>query len=172
MKIKEALEQEHSKAQTKRITDFVADDKNRFKELIDLFLGDEYRITQRAAWPLSNCGILHPELINPYQKALLKKLTDKGNHDAIKRNILRIWMHHMPPEELWGELFDTCYGFARSKDEPGAIRAFSIYVLGNITLKYPELVAEVRMLIEDLKPLGTPAIVSSGKKVLKQLEKV
>lgn len=171
MNIKEALLQEHSKTQTQKITDYIGNDPKRFKELIELFLGDHNRITQRAAWALSYCAEKFPHLIDPYQTRLLEKLVKPNQHDAIKRNILRNWVHYMPPEDLWGELFDICYAFARSKDEAGAIRAFSIYILGNIAMKYPELASEVEVLIEDLKPIGTPAILSSGKKVLKKLQK-
>lgn len=171
MDIKAALIQEHSKTQTKRITDFIGNDPAHFKTLIVLFLGDDYRITQRAAWALSNCCLDYPELAIPYQQQLLDKLKAPNQHDAVKRNILRIWIPQMPPEDLWGELFDICYRFARSKDEPGGIRAFALYVLGNIAGQYKDLAPEVRLLIEDLKPIATPAILSSGKKVLKQLNK-
>jgi hypothetical protein len=169
--IKTALEQEHSKAQNKRITDFVGNDPIRFAELMNLFLGDSYIITQRAAWAVSNCGLDHPLLLTPYHRQLLTKLKTPNQHDAITRNILRIWVKHMPPEDLWGELFDICYRLVRSKDEPGAIKAFSLYTLGNIAAAYPELAIEVRSLINDLTPIGTPAIIASGKKVLKQLNK-
>ncbi len=171
MDIREALLQEHSKSQTQRITDYIGDDPERFKILVELFLGDHNRITQRAAWALSNSGLDHPGLTAPYQEQLLQKLQIPDQHDAIKRNILRIWVHQMPPEDLWGELFDVCYAFARSKDEAGAIKAFSIYIMGNIAWHYPELAEEVRTLIEDLKPIATPAVLGSGKKVLKKLQK-
>jgi hypothetical protein len=171
MDIQAALIQEHSKAQTKRITDYIGDDPERFDALMKLFLGDTYRITQRAAWAVSNCAMAYPQLIEPFHTILLSKLKEAHQHDAVKRNILRIWVNHMPPEALWGELFDTCYTFARSKDEPGAIKAFSLYVLGNIAAVYKELGEEVKSLIEDLNPIGTPAILASSRKVLKQLNK-
>jgi hypothetical protein len=172
MDIKEALEHEHSKAQTDRITKFIGNDKTRFKVLVSLFLGDDYRTTQRAAWPLAYCSLEHPELLEPYQTKLLQKLKEPNQHDAVKRNILRVWAYQMPPIDLWGELFDVCYTFTRSKDEPGAIRAFSMHVMSNITLQFPELATELRSLVEDLMPIGTPAIISRGKKVLKLLDKL
>ncbi len=172
MNIKEELTREHSKALTMRIVKYIGDDKDRFKELITLFLGDNYRLTQRAAWPLAYCCLEQPQLAKQYQKKLLQKLQEPNQHDAVKRNILRIWTEQMPPQELWGELFDICYTFARSKDEPGAIKAFSLHVMSHITKQFPELASELRMLVEDLMPMGTPAIVSRGKKVLKLLDKL
>jgi hypothetical protein len=172
MNIKQALEQQHNKIQNKRITDYIGNDKTRFVELVELFLGNNKIVAQRAAWAISDCGLHFPELIIPYQSPFLNKLMEENTHDAIKRNILRTWVHQMPPEDIWGALFDRCYHLARSKDQPRAIKAFSLYIMGNIACHYAELAHEVRILIEDLKPLGTPGIQASSKKVLKQLQKV
>lgn len=63
--IHQLLQKEHSKKQTDRIVKYIGDDKTRFATLIELFFDGEYRITQRAAWPLSYCVREHPELIQP-----------------------------------------------------------------------------------------------------------
>jgi len=54
---------EHTKANCQKIIDWVGDDISKFKQLFHLFLNDEYRVTQRAAWPLSYCAIAHPEFM-------------------------------------------------------------------------------------------------------------
>ena len=51
--IKEALKREHSKRTTDLIVNYVANNKNRFKELMDLLLGEDLLMVQRASWPLS-----------------------------------------------------------------------------------------------------------------------
>jgi hypothetical protein len=48
MDIREALTAEHSKLQTMAIVSYIDSDPARFRELMDIFLGDEYRLTQRA----------------------------------------------------------------------------------------------------------------------------
>jgi hypothetical protein len=52
MDLLKLLRAEHSKKQTDRIVDYIGADKDRFALLMKLFLQGEYRITQRAAWPL------------------------------------------------------------------------------------------------------------------------
>jgi len=66
MNIRAELLSEHSKRQTAKIVDYVAGDPVRFKELIANFLGDTYRVSQRAAWAVSNCIEQHPDLVKPY----------------------------------------------------------------------------------------------------------
>ena len=50
MDIREALLAEHSKGQTTKIVRYIDGDPVRFAELMKLFLGDTYRLSQRAAW--------------------------------------------------------------------------------------------------------------------------
>jgi hypothetical protein len=55
LNIHQLLQEEHSKKQTDRIVRYIGNDKTRFAGLIELFFTGEYRITQRAARPLSYC---------------------------------------------------------------------------------------------------------------------
>ena len=52
MNLREALLKEHSKKQMLKIVKYIGNDQQRFDELMKLFLESEYRITQRAAWPV------------------------------------------------------------------------------------------------------------------------
>ena len=82
MDIKAALAKEHSKKQCDKIVQYIGSNKERFAELMDLFFNSEYRIVQRAAWPMSYCVRNHPQLIAPYFKPLINNLQKKGIHDA------------------------------------------------------------------------------------------
>ena len=53
MNIREEILREHSKAQSLRKAHYIGEDKQRFEELMYLFLNDEYRVCQRAAWVVS-----------------------------------------------------------------------------------------------------------------------
>ena len=65
MDIREALLEEHSKSQRNKIVKYIGTDKKKFAELMRVFFGNENRMTQRAAWPLSYSVAEHPELITP-----------------------------------------------------------------------------------------------------------
>lgn len=171
MDLQSEILREHSKPQTLRIVAYVGESKEHMKELMDLFSGNDYRITQRAAWPLSYIGMAHPELVKPYHGKLLQMLKQKEAHDAVKRNILRLWVDSMPPEKYWGEVFDSCYQLSRSKDEAIAVRVFAMHVMGNIAIVYTELIPEVTGLVEELMLLGKAAFIARGKKILKLLTK-
>jgi hypothetical protein len=167
MKIREALEAEHSKAQTSHITAYIGDDRERFKQLMKCMLEGDQVLSQRAAWAMSECGIQYPALVKPYMKQLIGKLKEPGIHDAVKRNIVRVWAETKIPDDLSGEVYDICYAYLRAPDEPLGVKAFSITVLQNICLQYPELWDELKITLEEMLQFGAPSTTSRIRKALK-----
>src|SRR5687768_16824430 len=118
MDLKKEILKEHTKKQTTKIVDYVGDNHVRFKELIQVFLAGPYRVTQRAAWPLSYCVENHPALIQPYLRTLLDHLKKPGLHDAVKRNTIRLLQFINIPKRLHGKTADICFAYLQNKKEP------------------------------------------------------
>src|SRR6478609_1477537 len=100
MDIKKELLKAHSLSQTKKIVRYIENDGKRFAMLIDVFMKGPYRVTQRAAWPLSISVERHPNLINPHLKKLLTFTVRKDAHPAVKRNVLRMLQFTDLPKSL------------------------------------------------------------------------
>jgi hypothetical protein len=116
MNLESALRKEHSKTQCDKNVKYIDNRKNRFAELMKLFFGGEYRITQRAAWPMSYCVRHHPVLVKPYFKKLLDQLTMAKAHPAVKRNIVRLLQFVEIPRRYQGRLMNICFGFIESPE--------------------------------------------------------
>ena len=166
MNLREEILKEHSKTQCSKIVRWVGNDQKRFDELFHLFLNDIYRVTQRAAWPVSYCVIAQPKFINKNWKKLINNLEKPGLHDSIKRNSIRLLQNLEIPEKYHGEIMSICFKFLESPTEALAIKVFSMTVLGNLAKKYPEIVPELKLLIEDQLPHQTAGFKSRAKKVL------
>ena len=151
MDIAKRLEREHSLTLTKAVIKYVGDDKKRFKELMTVFLNSEYRIMQRAAWPMSYIAIDHPKLIYPYLERLITLLNKPGNHPAIPRNILRFFQEIDIPEKHEGALVDACFKLIVSAESPIAVKAFAITVASAICKKYPELKRELILHLQHMQ---------------------
>ena len=149
MNLREELLKEHSKAQCNKIVQWVGNSEKRFEELFNLFLTDVYRVTQRAAWPVSYCVIAHPPFIKNNFGKLVKNLRKPNLHDSIKRNSIRLLKNIDIPEKYHGEIMDICFGYLASPKEAVAIKVFSLIVLGNLAKKYPEIIPEIKVLIEE-----------------------
>src|SRR5215510_14451580 len=118
-----------------KIVRHIGGNQNRFDELMKLFLGNEYRITQRAAWAVSYCAEAYPELIKKHLRNIILNLR-KPIHVAVKRNYVRLLQHIEIPENLQGVLTEICFGFLADR-EPVAVKVFSMTVLAKICIAYP-----------------------------------
>lgn len=170
MELRETILAEHSKAQTNAIVKWVGNSQERFDALFHLFLTDEYRVVQRAAWPLSYCVIGHPQFIEKHFKELINNLHNPKLPGAVKRNTLRLLQHLEIPEEFHGEIMNLCFDYITSPDEPAAVKAFALTILQNLAQSYPEIKDEVKIIIEDRWEVESPAFRSRAKKFLADLK--
>jgi hypothetical protein len=166
MELREMILAEHSKAQTQAIIEWVGDSQNHFDSLFHLFLTDEYRVVQRAAWPISYCVIKHPGLIQKHFRDLVTNLNDPKLPGAVKRNTLRLLQYVEVPEKLQGEIMKLCFDYISSPTEAAAVKAFSLSILQNLARVYPEIKEEVKIIIEDRWDVETPAFRSRAKKFM------
>jgi hypothetical protein len=152
-----------------RIVKWVGISQQKFDELFQLFLNDAYRVVQRAAWPVSNCVEKHPEFILKHFDGLLKNLEKPNLHDAVKRNTVRLLQYVDIPGKYHGRVMDICFRFISSPNEAAAIKAFSITVLQNLVKQYPEIINEIKLIIEERWDYESVAFKTRAKKLLKQI---
>ncbi len=166
--LREEILKEHSKTQRDKIVQWIGTDQKRFNQLLRLFLNDEYRVTQRASWALSYCAAAYPSFLKNKLGLLIDNLQKPGLHDAVKRNTVRILQDIDIPEKYQGKVMDICFNYTQSPTEAVAIKAFSLTILGNLAKLYPEILAEIKLVIEEQLPHETTAFKSRAKRLLKE----
>ena len=170
MDIKEALLQEHSKNQALKITSYIGTSQERFDELMKYFFDNDWRLNQRAAYTMNFTVERNPQLFKKHlKKAVLNLRTPK--HDAVKRNTLRILERYPIPEKLLGTVVDISFDFLASPKEPIAVKYFSMGILFREAKKEPDLFHEIKVLIDDQMPLGSPGFRNKGQKILNYIDK-
>lgn len=172
MNLREKILNEHSRKQCDDIVSWVGNDQQRFDELFSLFLSDEYRVVQRSAWPVSYCVEAFPAFITKHYPALIKKLEKPSLPDAVKRNSTRLLQHVDIPKRYCGSIMDICFRFVASPDEAVAIKAFALTVLGQLAKKYPDIIPEIILTIEDQYDHQRPSFQGRAKKLLKEFKKL
>jgi hypothetical protein len=168
MKLREEILKEHSKAQCSKIVKWAGGDQKRFDELFSLFINDEYRVVQRAAWPVSYCVRDHPEFIKKHFAKLIRNLKKPELHDAVKRNTVRLLQYVEIPGKLHGEVMNICFGYISSPDEAAAVKAFSLTVLQRLARRYPEIKNELKLVIDERWNYETAAFKSRARKLLRE----
>ncbi len=170
MNLEEELRKKQTKGNCNRIVTWIGDNEERFAVLMKLFFSREYRITQHAAWPMSYCIRSHPSLVKPYFRQFMDQLSDEDAHPAAKRNIVRLLQFVEVPKKYQGKLMDSCFNFINSPEEAIAVKAFSLTILENLSAVYPEIISEIRAVIEARWEFETAAFKSRGSKILKRLK--
>lgn len=163
------LQKGHSKAHSNAIAYYIGNNANRFKALVKVYLNGPYRITQRAAWPLSICVERWPYLIAPHLKRILDYLHEPDIHDAVKRNTVRLLQFIDIPKKYHGQVAEICFEYLQDRRTAIAIRVFSMTTLSHIIKDQPDMKNELRMILEDNFPYGSAAFKSRAKKVLKEI---
>jgi len=100
-------------------------------------------------------------------KKLVSNLKKPNLHDAVKRNTVRMLQSVSIPEKYEGEIMEICFKYIESPKEAVAVKAFSLAILEKLAKKYPEIIPEVKLLIEDQMPHQTAAFKTRSKKFLK-----
>jgi hypothetical protein len=170
MDLRNQILTEHTKINCQKIVSWVGDDIKKFNELFALCLQSEYRITQRAAWPMSHCAIDHPEFMKHNFDKLVENLKKPGIHNSIKRNSLRLLQAIDIPDKYDGDIMEICFRFVEVPEEAVAIKAFSLTILGKLAKKYPEIISEIKLLIEDQLPYQTTGFKGRAKKLLMEFK--
>ncbi|HMR92654.1 MAG TPA: hypothetical protein PKC69_10075 [Chitinophagaceae bacterium] len=172
MDLRQQLLQEHSKENTRHIIRWIGASQQRLDQLVQLLLKDsDYKVIQRAAWPLSYVAQEQPGLIKKHLPALIKNLEQEKLHDAVKRNTLRLLQYLHIPARQKGMLMDRCFRYITSPAEKAAIKAFSLSILENMLDDYPEIGRELYVIINEQWSRETPAFRSRAKKVLKKIQR-
>jgi hypothetical protein len=166
MDIRQALMTEHSKQQTMAIVEYIGEDPKRFAELMKVFFAGDYRLTQRAAWPMNYCAERHPKLILPYLPKLLDCLEREDMHDAVRRNVVRLLQYIEIPKRLTGKVYSHCIDLLDDADQPAAVRAFAMTVATRIAKSEPDLINELRLIVSKHLPHATAAFRARAKQVL------
>lgn len=166
MDICQALLAGHSKPRTTAIVEYIGSDAARFAELMKIFFAGDYRLTQRAAWPMNYCAEYHPELIRPYLPKLVTYLAEKDAHVAARRNIVRLLQYIEIPPRLAAKIYSHCVELVADPNEPPAVRVFALTVAARIAKDKPALRNELQLIVKQHLPHATAAFQKRAQMVL------
>lgn len=164
--ITQLLESGHNKGLKDQMVKWVGDEQGKFDALFGFLFSGEYRLVQRAAWPISYIVAKHPELIQKHFNQVNLALNQPDLSDPAKRNLLRCLQHIKIPKKYGGKIANVCFNYINDPDEKPAIKAFSITVLENISKPFPPLRDELKLILENRFEYESAAFKSRARKIL------
>jgi len=170
MDLKEQLLLEISRRNADIIVHYIGNDPVLFKQLMGFVFNGEKPLPLRASWVASIISDTYPELLKPYLNNIITQLT-KFEHPGVRRNLMRYVASVQIPEKYAGKLFDDCYTWLLSKDEPPAVKVYSMQILFNISHNEPDLLNELLLVLEELTDHESAAIRCRTRDILKEINK-
>ena len=79
----------------------------------------------------------------------------------------------MVPKKQESFLLDVCYSYIQNPNQAIAVRAFAMTIIYNISKPYPELLIELKAILQLInRPEESSGIKSRIKNILKDIEKI
>jgi predicted amino acid-binding ACT domain protein len=177
-----------------RLTRWVGRDPARLSELMQLYLRGEHRDAQLAAGVVTLVADEHPQMMDPWLSAMVKRMQEPDIHNAVVRTGMHVLQVVDIPRRLAGRVAQICFRALEDVSQPIAVRVFAMTVLVNlcqgkkrytkfhrgkekiheggkdIGVAEPELAREVELAITTVLPYGTAAFTSRAKRELKRLQ--
>jgi 8-oxo-dGTP diphosphatase len=145
-----------------------------FIKLYEYSFSSDKHLSFRASWTLSKVCDRYPDIIYPYLSQIVDSL-DKIVYESTLRSFLRI-LSLSDPEKInprqQGILADFCFNQLKSGFSAIAVKAYSMEILYNLVLIYPELGNELSTSILILMEDGSAGITARGRTILKKLSEM
>lgn len=121
---------------------------------------------------MSFCIRHYPHLAKPYSNKFINQLSDQKAHPAGKRNIVRLLQFIEIPKRLHGWLMNICFQIINTPGEAIAVKVFSLRILENLSVIYPEILPEFKTIINARLPFESAAFRSRAGKILRKIRKI
>ncbi len=164
----EYLQTLSGKTQAVLISEYVLENPYLIEPLYHLIQSDKPKLQWHAAWVFEHIFIAKPEIIKPYIKEIVSEFHTIENN-GVKRHFAKILSLTDINNMATGIFINTCFEWLKSELIPVAVKAHCIQILFHLTQKYPDLKAELRIVLEEQIPFNSVGFKSRARKILKQL---
>lgn len=151
------------------------DDKKQ--ELYDLLFDLDDRVAYQAAWTMTHFSLSENRWLYDKQDALIDEVM-RCQHVGKRRLILLLLFRQPLTNPLRVDFLDFCLDRMNSKNEPLAVRTLTMKIAYELCYPYPELMQEIKTMIELMEGDLSPAIAVTKKSILsamangKRLQKI
>jgi len=171
MTLLENLLFEHSKRNIVKIATEIKSNTNKIDELIDLICKDDIIYSARASWVFSQIHKNDGALNDNHYKLIIEFL-ERTKVDGIKRNLLSAFETKIGTHNYFGSLINNCFKLIISPKEAVSVKVYSMQIIANACVEYPELKSELLAAIENEINRNTISFKARALRIQKKLMKI
>ena len=145
---------------------------DKVKQLIHLLINEkDYPLPEYSSWIIVHLCKANKELIIPFQNELVDFIFENTNESAC-RNTLNIIKHIGITSYRESDFIDLLISYIQDYNLKVAVQVYSMHILAEFVLKYPELKTEIIEIIDLHSEKKTPAYGAGKRKFLHFTRKV
>ncbi|HEX2921754.1 MAG TPA: (deoxy)nucleoside triphosphate pyrophosphohydrolase [Bacteroidales bacterium] len=151
----------------------VNENRRLLKKLIELSYSDDQKLASHSSWILSKAYEKNPDLIDSDLNSIIESLPSVHN-ESVMRSLLKIYSLSDPAKlnsKSQGLLADICFKHLNSGLSSIGVKAYSMEILYNLTLIYPDLSTELALSLRNVADVDSAGIQSKVRSILKRLDK-
>ena len=138
-----------------------------FTRCLEAAFSDEHPTAWRACYLIDNTTEKYPELLEPHIEKFCKRLPSLNNSSQ-KRHFTRMLTRSAIPEAWLGTVVSTCFKWICSQ-EPPAVKVHCMQIIFQAGEKEPDLLQELKIVIEAQWEVEGKGFRSRGRKLLKAI---
>lgn len=151
----------------------IGNNTEKYAEILELTLRDEYPLSMRASRVLALATRNDTSLLLPHLQRVIDTLGSL-KVEGVKRGFLYI-LAELPlelNEEMLGIVVDHCFTWLNDAKEAIAIRYYAIEILVKVVFRYPELKTELVESLQIILENDTKVLHAKSRKALKLLLRI
>jgi hypothetical protein len=164
----EELSKELSRYNIDRVVSMIGGHPEAFSQLFRIFEESEPFLKPRVAWAVAIILDQYPYLGIPYQEQMSEILRNPL-HPAVTRTIMRYFSQIDIQENLQGEIYEKSIKYLMETGCPPAIRVHSMQIMFNLGTQNPDLLNELKLVLEEILPYSDGGVLNRGTKLLKKI---
>ena len=127
----------------------------------------DYRVSRNALWTLTKATDKEISQLQPMLDELIDQALKTDSSSVRRLSLNVVDMLEMKEEDLRSDLYDFCLEHAVDVEELSAIQAICIKIAYRISTFYPELMAELKRILEGMEiEYYKPAVKSIRSRIL------
>lgn len=140
------------------------------QELYDIVFDEDEKIGYHAAWILTHLSSVDNRWLYPKQNELIEEVMT-CKHGGKRRVILNLLYKQPYPDSPRTDFLDFCLERVPNGKELPAVQSLCVKITYELTLPIPELIQELKVILDMLDVNTSPAVRSVRRKVLKSMHK-
>ena len=170
MDLKELIMQEYSKVHANLVAEYILSKPELMPELLDIIYLFDDPVSKRASWSLKILSEKDSSIIDPYVDLMVDMLPKTNDIPILKLVLATLRMTHIP-ENKQGELLQFTSEVLTDSGSSIASLIYSIDIFYKLSVKEPDLLNELRIMLEQLIPNGSPGVKNKCHKLIRKINK-